>query len=290
MKNKLHKSLLFSLLIIVISCTSNKKEDIININEVSPWCILGFDSLNRTPEQRISMLKKLGLKKYGYNKGKGDLISMKKEFQLANENEIQITSIFLWLNANRDSIGKLSSSNQKIIDNLKDIEEKPTIWVSFSDNFFKNLNQEESIELAIKMLKFIKLKANEINCEIAIYNHHGWFGNPYNQIEILQRLSNDSIKMIYNFHHAHEYIDNFPKIAKIITPYISHVNINGMKKEGAKILTIGAGDYEYDMIKTLLTEGYSGSWGILGHIKDEDVEKVLKRNIKGLSLLNKKLK
>ena len=96
--------------------------------------------------------------------------------------------------------------------------------------------------------------------------------------------------MVYNFHHAHEYVDEFPEIAKKMKPYLSYVNLNGVKKEGPKILPIGEGDYEYEMIKSLLDEGYKGPWGILGHIKTEDVQKVLTRNMEGLKLINSKFK
>lgn len=284
------KKLLPLLLILIVnisSCTKTEHE-LIEIDELSPWCILGFDSLDRTANQRITMLKEMGFKKYGFNKGKGHLDEMKNEFKLAKENDIEITSIFLWLNAERDSIGKLSSSNQKLLNNLEDIEQKPTIWLSFSNNFFKELDQKESLDLSIKMIKFIKLKADDLGCKLALYNHHGWFGNPHNQIKILEELRTDSITIVYNFHHAHEYVDQFPEIARKIKPYLSYVNLNGIKKEGPQILTIGHGDYEYDMIKILNDEGYNGPWGILGHIKTKDVQKVLEQNIEGLKLLNSK--
>ena len=53
-------------------------------------------------------------------------------------------------------------------------------------------------------------------------------------------------------------------------------------------MTIGEGNYEFEMIKHLLDEGYNGPWGILGHIETEDVQKVLKRNIDGLKIMNSK--
>lgn len=273
------------LLIVTYSCSNNTKP-LIKVSEVSPWCILGFDSLDRTPEQRIAMLKEMGFTRYGYNRGKGDFNEMKKEFNIAKDNNIEIVSIFLWLNAKRDSIGKLSPSNQILLNNLKLVEQKPTIWLSFSDNFFKNLNQEESIKLSIEMIQFVKLKADELGCKLALYNHHGWFGNPYHQVEILDRLKDDSITMVYNFHHAHEYVDEFPEIVTKIVPHLSFVNLNGVKKEGPQILPIGKGDYEFEMIEQLNKEGFHGPWGILGHIKTEDVQKVLIRNIDGLKLWN----
>lgn len=287
MKNLIRFNIAVLLLIHIYSCTKSE-EHLIKVDEVSPWCILGFDSLDRTPQQRIAMLKEMGFTKYGFNRGKVNLDEMEKEFKLARENDIEITSIFLWLNAKRDSIGKLSPSNQELLGNLKKVAQKPTIWLSFSNNFFEELNQEESIAFSVEMIKFIKMKADEVGCKLALYNHHGWFGNPYNQIKILEELKEDSLTMVYNFHHAQEYVDEFPEIVKKMKPYLSYVNLNGVKKEGPQILTIGEGEYEYKMIKLLKEEGFNGPWGILGHIKTEDVQKVLKRNIDGLKLLNSK--
>ncbi len=277
----------FLLLVVFVAC-NNKVEELIKIDEVAPWCILGFDAMERTPEQRISMIKEMGLSKYGFNKGKGDLTTMIEEFNLASENEIEISSIFLWLNAKRDSIGKLSPSNQELLNNLKKVDQKPVIWLSFSENFFENIDQNESLNLSVEMIKFIKLKADELDCELALYNHHGWFGNPHHQVEILEQLDDASISLVYNFHHAQDYVDEFPDIAKKIAPHLSYVNLNGVKKHGPQILDIGEGDHEYEMILKLKEEGFDGPWGILGHIKDEDVKQVLDRNIKGIELLNSK--
>ena len=277
------------ILIFLCSCT-NVSEEMIKVDEVSPWCIIDFDSLDRTPSQRISMLQEMGFTSYGYNRGKGELDQMVEEFNLAKEHNIEIVSIFLWLNAKRDSIGKLSPSNQELLRNLEELEQKPTIWLSFSNNFFENLNQEESVELSIEMIEFIKLKADELDCKLALYNHHGWFGNPLNQVRIIEELNDDSITMVYNFHHAHEYVDEFSEIVKKIKPYLSYVNLNGVKKQGPQILAIGEGDHEFEMIKCLIDEGFNGPWGILGHIKTEDVQIVLERNIVGLNQLNSKFK
>jgi len=275
--------------VLLFSC-SKKESYQFKMNELSPWCIKGFDILDRTPQERIAMLQELGLTKYGYNKGKGDLTKMKEEFKLAKESNIEINSIFLWLNAKRDSVGKLGMANQELLANLKEVAYKPTIWLSFSNNYFEKRSDEESLKLAVDMIKFVKKEANKVGCTLALYNHRGWFGNPYNQLKILKQLNDNSITMVYNFHHAHAFVDEFPVVVKMIKPYLSYVNLNGMIKNGPEILPIGKGDYEYKMIKNLLDEGYTGPWGILGHIKTEDVQKVLIRNIEGLKLINSKLK
>jgi len=284
--------LLYCLLIVFLclSACADKPKRLIEVDEVSPWCIIGFDSLERTPTQRIEMLQEMGFTKYGYNRGKGEFGEMKEEFKLAKENNIEIVSIFLWLNANRDSIGKLSPANQELLDNLKQVEQKPTIWVSFSNNYFEERTEEESVKLSIEMIKFVKKKADELGCKLALYNHHGWFGNPYNQVEILEKMQLDEISMVYNFHHAHEYVDEFPEIVKKIKPYLSFVNLNGVQKDGPQILPIGKGDHEIDMVEILIKEGFDGPWGILGHIKTDDVQAVLTRNVEGLNLLNSTIK
>ena len=282
--------LLILLLASLIYTCGVKDNQLIKIEEVSPWCIIGFDSLDRSPEARIAMLEELGLRKYGFNRGKGEFDEMIKEFNLAGERGIEITSIFLWLNAKRDSIGKLSLANQELLNNLNKVKQKPTVWISFSNNYFENINDEESIKLAVDMIESIKLTTDEIGCRIALYNHHGWFGNPINQLNILKELNHDSITMVFNFHHSHEYVDDYREMIKKMKPHLSYVNLNGVRKEGPQIMDIGKGNHEYEMIKALKAEGYNGPWGILGHIKTEDVKEVLLRNIDGLKALNDQYK
>ncbi len=285
MKTSIGSSMWFLLLMFIWSC-ANKNNYSIQVDEVHPWCILEFDAVNRTPTERIAMLKKMGFTRYGYDWEDRHLSEMKEEFRLAKKNDIEITSIFLWLNAKRDSLGKLSPSNQKMLRQLAEVEYKPTIWLSFSSNFFEGLNQDESVSLSIEMIKYIKSEADQLGCELALYNHRGWFGNPHNQVEIIKALEQHTLTMVFNFHHAHEYLDEYPEMVKTIRPYLSHVNLNGMKKEGPKILTLGEGDHEFEMIRRLIDEGFNGPWGILGHIKTEDVREVLNRNADGLKLFN----
>ncbi|NNC70133.1 MAG: hypothetical protein HKN90_04840 [Flavobacteriaceae bacterium] len=284
MKNLYRISYVVLLLFIFFSCTK-QAEDVIKIADLTPWCIVNFDSLERSPSDRIAMLKEMGFTKYGYNWDVKHLDQMKEEFALASENNMEIVSIFLWLNAKRDSIGKLSPSNQRMLNIISEVKNKPTIWLSFSNNYFEDRTHEESISLAVEFIKFIKSKTDKMGSKIALYNHRGWFGNPHHQIEIIELLPQDSLKMVYNFHHAHHYLDEFSDLAKKMKPYLSYVTINGMRQDGPEILTIGEGDYEQKMIQLLIDEGFNGPWGILGHIKTEDVHKVLERNVNGLKSL-----
>ncbi|MDO5969903.1 hypothetical protein Q4Q35_08785 [Flavivirga aquimarina] len=279
------KLIIFLLFVFIFSC-ANQGDRNIEMKDMYPWCVVMFDSIERTPAQRIHMLKDMGFVKYAYDWKDKHLDDMESEFQLAKENNIEIISVWLWLNAKRDSLGKLSPSNNRMFDIVKKSQLKTTLWLSFSNNFFEDRTQEQSMETAIEMIKFVNTKAKEIGCDIALYNHRGWFGNPNNQVEIIKALPEYNLKMVYNFHHAHDYLEDFPQIIKKIKPYLASVNLNGMKKEGSKILPIGSGDYETEMIKLLIMdEVFDGPWGILGHVENDDAKSVLERNIEGLNSL-----
>ena len=135
------------------------------------------------------------------------------------------------------------------------------------------------------MIEFINDKAKEMGCRVALYNHSGWFGNPYNEIQIVNSLPDANLKMVYNFHHGRDHMDTFLELIQDINPYLSAVNLNGMKKNGDKIMPLGSGNHEKEMITILKISGFNGPWGILGHVENVDVRIILEQNIRGLKAL-----
>lgn len=265
---------------IFFGCEQNS--NVIHIEDTFPWCIVAYDSLERTPEERIKMMKEIGFTKYAYDWRDKHLKGSKKELILAQENDIEILSVWIWMNPKRDSVHKLSPANEKLFKIVKELNLETTFWVGLSESYFKKTSHQESLKLATNLINYVAKKADSINCKVALYNHKGWFGNPLYQIEIIKALPEHDLSIVYNFHHGHQDIDSFSEIAPKIQPYLSAVNLNGMEKDGKKILPIGEGDYEMDMIHTLKEVGFKGPWGILGHVGEQDVELVLKKNIKGL--------
>ncbi len=53
-------------------------------------------------------------------------------------------------------------------------------------------------------------------------------------------------------------MENFKELAQKMIPYLSAVNLNGMQKDGEKILPIGEGNYEKEMINELINAGFKG--------------------------------
>lgn len=230
------------------------------------------------------MLKRLGVKKYAYDWREEHLSYMAKELKLAKQNDLSIVGVWMWIDSDFDSINGLSSSNIIVFNILEEADYQGQIWVSFNANFFENLSDSEAVKKGVEMIAYLSKKANVIKCKIALYNHGGWFGEPINQVKIIEALPNQEIGLVYNFHHAHKHINIFPEMAVMMLPYLWNVNLSGLKIEGPKILTIGEGNCEKRMIKLLIEKGYKGDFGILGHVEDADAEKILKANLNGLNI------
>jgi len=77
-------------------------------NNLVAWCIVPFDVMKRTPEERIRMLKELGFTSYAYDWREEHLATTANEFRLARENGIEVKAVWLWIDANSDSPGQLS--------------------------------------------------------------------------------------------------------------------------------------------------------------------------------------
>ena len=212
---------------------------------------------------------------------------MEEEIRTLKKNNIKLKSVWFWVNGGPG--GTLDRSNDFILNTLKSNNVKTELWLSFNDNFFANLSDDEKLRKAVASIREINNKAKAIGCSLHLYNHGSWFGEPENQVKIIESLGTKDIGIVYNFHHARHQTNEFPRLLELMKPYLTTVNINGMKEGGPMILTVAEGDRELGMLKQLKASGYTGSIGILSHVDDEDAKVVLKRNLEGLKKLLKEM-
>ncbi|RDC62710.1 apurinic/apyrimidinic endonuclease family protein [Adhaeribacter pallidiroseus] len=247
------------------------------------WCIVPYDSLKRTPAQRAQMLQELGIKKFAYDWRDEHLPTMAQEITTMQKAGIALKSVWFWVNGGQDQI--LDKTNVFILETLKKQQVKTELWLSFNESFFAGLTDDEKFKKAVASVGSIQKRAQAIGCTVMLYNHGSWFGEPENQIKIIKAIGDKKIGMVYNFHHAHEQVKNFPQLLQHMKPYLTTVNINGMRTGGPKILPLGQGDLELQMLQDLKNAGYRGSLGIIGHTEHEDVKQVLEGNLHGLQQL-----
>lgn len=279
------------LLTAILSCSADKKSadnsQLFSKDNLVAWCVVPFDSVKRTPEERAVMLDELGFKQFAYDWRAEHLASFPDEIKALKEHDIKLKSVWLWIDT--DSSQLFDATNEQLFDIIKQNNVKTEFWLGFSNKHFEGLSDEEKLDKAAASISYIQERAKELGCTIALYNHGDWFGEPINQIRIIEKIGAKDIGIVYNFHHAHLQVKEFPELLEKMLPYLKTINLNGMKIAGPKILPIGQGDEELGMLKTLKKSGYSGFIGILCHIETEDAKVVLKRNIMGLKELLKSM-
>jgi hypothetical protein len=271
--------------LLLIQCKNNRNDYVMDMDRVFAWCIVPFDSMQRTPQQRIEMLKELGIKKYAYDWRDKHLDEMVGEWKLARENQIEVSAVWLWLDERTDTIGKLSPANERLFANLDSAGLHTDLWLSFNANYFDSLSQDQALAKAVAIVDYIAGRAKSLGCKLVLYNHGDWFGEPGNQVQIIRALPGQDIGIVYSFHHVHHQLDRFQPLLDTMLPYLKAVNLNGMRRDGPKILALNEGDEEQAMIRTLLAKGYTGPLGILGHVEEADVKQVLEKNKTGLEAI-----
>ena len=248
------------------------------------WCVVPFDSVERTPAQRAAMLKDLGFTQLAYDWRAKHLPTFPDEIRELQSKQIRLAAVWIWIEP--DSTGKiLDPSNEKIFEIVRQNAVKTDFWIGFSNANFDGMTDQERMAKAVSAVSYLRSRAAETGSTISLYNHGDWFGEPENQVRIIKASGLSDVGLVYKFHHAHEQLDRYPVLLNQMMPYLRTVNLNGMRADGPKILPIGQGDRELEMLEILRRSKFSGTIGIIGHVEDEDVKTVLSRNIDGLKSL-----
>ena len=244
------------------------------------WCIVPFDAKKRGPAERVEMLKRLGIKHYAYDWRAEHLPTFDTEISLLKKNGIQLDAVWF--------PGGLNPDARTILGLLEKHQIKTQLWVSMGDP------APQAKELAVKAqagaaaIRPIAEAAAKIGCRVALYNHGGWFGEPENQIAIIDALKMPNVGIVYNQHHGHGHLARFPALLKQMLPHLYALNLNGMvrdgDKAGKKIVVLGQGELDLSLLRTIRDSGYRGPIGILGHTMD-DAEQRLQDNLDGLAWL-----
>lgn len=251
------------------------------------WCIVPFDAKKRGPEERVAMLKRLGIKRFAYDWRAEHLPTFDREVGLLKKEGIELTAV--WFPAN------LGDDAQKLLAVIEKHKVRPQFWVTMTggEPAKSAEEQKQKVESHARVLRPIAEVAAKRGCSVALYNHGGWFGEPENQLAILDALRLPNVGIVYNLHHGHDHLDRFPELLKKMKPHLLALNLNGMVKggdlAGKKILPLGQGDEDLRLLKIIVASGWRGPIGILGHTQD-DVEERLQDNLDGLAWLMKQLK
>jgi hypothetical protein len=253
------------------------------------WCIVPFDAKKRGPDERAAMLKRLGIHKLAYDWRDEHIPTFDAEVVAMKKNEIEITA--WWFPSSLDGTA------QTILGVIERHKITPQLWVMGGGTPTTDpAAQAAQVEREAARIRPIAAAAQKLGCKVGLYNHGGWFGEPENQVAIIEQLRGagiGNVGIVYNFHHGHDHIARFPELWKLMQPHLLAVNLNGMEqgadKEGRKILNLGAGDRELGMMRIIRDSGWRGPVGIIDHRPETDSEITLKDNLRGLEWLRREL-
>ncbi|MFZ5495536.1 MAG: sugar phosphate isomerase/epimerase family protein [Verrucomicrobiota bacterium] len=272
-----------------VNPAASSEPPLLSPSNLLAWCIVPFDKNQRGPAERVAMLKRLGFTQYAWDWRKNHLQDLPAEIRLSREAGIRIRAVWLWIEGGSDQVGRLSEGNRAVMDAVREAGLPVEYWVGFHPNFFAQLDEPARIQHAADMMTYLRAQAARSGSTVAFYNHGDWIGEPDNQIKVIKAMGGPDVGLVFNFHHAHGMIDDFPALVGRMRPYLRAVNLNGMEPHGPKILPVGQGTRERGMLRSLLDSGYTGPVGLLGHVDNEDVESVLRRNLAGVRQLAREL-
>ncbi|WP_229208784.1 sugar phosphate isomerase/epimerase family protein [Dyadobacter luticola] len=260
----------------------NKKGngDIYKKDNLIAWCIVPFDSKNRGPVERAEMLNKLGINKLAYDWREKHIPTFDAELDALKAHKIKLQAFWLYSGPQPETDKNFAA----IIDVLKRHKVKTQIWCMVGGiKDLDQMSQQEKINAHARVIAYIADKAAEIGCTVGIYNHGGWYGEPENQLEIINYLKKPNIGIVYNFHHAEEQLETFPKFFPKILPHLMAVNLAGLiKGNPVKVVPVGQGDAELEMMRIVQNSGYNGPVGIINEEFASDAEVGLQMNIDGM--------
>ncbi|MDA1017780.1 MAG: TIM barrel protein, partial [Planctomycetota bacterium] len=244
------------------------------------WCIVPFDGKQRGPAARAEMLKRIGMRRVAYDWRQKDVPTFEQEILEYKKHGLEYFAFW--------------SVHEQAFQLFEKHKLHPQVWQIMSSPDAKT--EQARVEAAAKQILPLVERTRKLGSKLGLYNHGGWSGQPENMVAVCRYLREhhkaNHVGIVYNLHHAHDRIDDFAAVVKLLKPYLLCLNLNGMTangdKVGRKILPLGEGEHDVRLLKIIRESGYAGPIGIIGHTQD-DVEQRLLDNLEGLDWIRPQL-
>lgn len=248
------------------------------------WCIVPFDKCEREPKDRVEMLRNLGITRYAYDWRDKHIPSFDAEVEAALAGGLTINA--WWFPRSLDGRG------EKILEVIDRHGIRPDLWVTRGRTVLDPPEgMEQAMQEALDDLFPIIEAAAKRGLRVGLYNHGGWFGEPENQLRLIEKIRArgfENIGLVYNLHHGHAHLDRLEGLLELMKPHLFAFNLNGMSPAGdelgEKLLPLGQGECDLNILRLIVDSGWRGPVGILNHT-NEDAEIRLRDNLEGLAWL-----
>lgn len=253
-----------------IAAEASAKADVLRRENLVAWCVVPFDAAKRGPAERAEMLKGLGITRCAYDWREEHVPTFEQEILEYKKQGIEYFAFW--------------GAHEAAFKLFEKYDLQPQVWQMMGQP--DGANQQAKVEAAAQQMLPLAQRTQAMGCQLGLYNHGGWSGEPKNLVAVCQRLrelGQDRVGIVYNFHHGHGHIADWPESFALMKPYLQCLNLNGMNAMGQpKILGISKGGHELAMIRTVVESGYDGPIGILDHRQELDARESLLENRDGL--------
>lgn len=272
-----------------VSLDGGAPSGLFTMENLVAWCIVPFDAAKRGPRERAEMLAGLGFRRLAYDWRDEHIPAWDDEVAALRERRIELTAFWAPVN----TAAPLDEPHWKqILALIERHQLKMQLWVMLNEGLLAGLPAEERAAQAAEILSRLARELSARGCRLGIYNHGGWCGEPDNMIAIVDALKargHANAGIVYNLHHGHDHLADLPSHLGRMREHLLCVNLNGMRAGGPKILPLGAGDDDGDLLRTIARSGYQGLIGILDHREDLDASESLGQNLDVLRRLQRQI-
>ncbi|MEN3942330.1 LamG-like jellyroll fold domain-containing protein [Prosthecobacter sp. SYSU 5D2] len=276
----------FTFLCVLAAWTALPAAEVFDRGNLAAWCIVPFDAKKRGPEERAAMLEKMGVRKFVYDYRAEHIPQWDEELTALKKHGIELFG--WWFPTTYNDVAK------QTLELFKRHGVKPQLWVNGNGGPVEVKSpedQKQRIAAEVERLRPICEAAAPLGCQVGLYNHGNWYGEPENALAIVRALKKQGITnvgLVYNLHHGHGHLDRLEKLLPKMLPHLLCLNLNGMDVAGdtkdRKILPLGVGTEDVRVLRIIAASGYKGVIGILNHT-NEDAEGRLLDNLDGLAWL-----
>ena len=262
---------------LAVPAWASEKADVLRRENLVAWCIVPFDAAKRGPAERATMLTELGIMRCAYDWREEHVPTFEQEILEYKKHGIEYFAFW--------------SAHEEAFKLFEKHDLHPQIWQMMSQPAGET--EEAKVETAVAQMLPLAKRTKAMGCKLGLYNHGGWSGEPQNLVAVSKRLHElglEHVGIVYNFHHGHGHLTDWVESFTLMKPYLHCLNLNGMNElEQPKILGIGKGTHEFEMIRIVVESGYNGPIGILDHREHLDARESLLENRDGLEWVRKEI-
>jgi len=275
--------------------------EILARDNVAAWCVVPYDSLRRGPVERAAMLADLGIGSMVWDWRDEHVPFFEDELDALAAHGIGLTGIWCPLPQFEDGVPDAVAG---LVATAAGRGLAPQLWtcIEFAPPWEGPVPQDQWRRVAEASDRIAPLAAlgAEHGMQVGLYNHMGWFGEPENQVAVLEALDAEGFAnagLVYQQHHGHAQVERFASMWPAIAPYVIALGLNGMLRiadepgvatGGSKIHPYGHGPDDVDLARAVVDSGWTGPITLLGHTMD-DVALRLADNLEGLDWVRDQL-